>query len=165
MPAEFIDDIEYLAKIVLITFIVLSLIIIYNQKFIEGLLLISICIQFILIWILIRKYKVTLEIKNFKSSIEDENNSKYIFLIIGIIIFILGINFIFRGVAIVQHSIMTYDVLKNDYYSDLVFSISIGILLFVISLIMIIIGSKSIKNDRVEHVRTKDKKAKFSKIS
>jgi len=165
MAGEFIDDIEYLAKIVFITFILLSFIIIYNQRYIEGLLLISICIQFILIWILIRKYKVTSEIREFTGSIEKKDNQKYIFLGVGILFFILGINLLFRGVAIVHHSIIVYDVIKEKYYSDLFYSIIMGSILFVVSILFIVVGSKSIKKNQAEPASPKNNTSKFSKIN
>jgi hypothetical protein len=133
MPGTFNEDIVYIGKMILITWIVLSLAIIYNGKVLEGLVLFSFSVHIILGWLLNKKYKVPDEfINSFKFGFTNKNRNIGLFLMI--ILFLSSLWFIFRAITIIQHSFNNYGSLKPSYYFDIVIAAIIGGLLGIVLL-------------------------------
>ncbi len=153
MSASFMEDLEYLGKVLLFTFVFLSMLVIYNQKVVEGIILISFCCQFGLLWILIKDYWSSENIPTLKRLSSNENNRyiNYLHLIITIFLFFFAIYFIFRAVAILQHSIINYGSIKTSFYSDIIIAAIIGFCAMVTFVILVLVGNKYLKENVTEN--------------
>ena len=150
MPDSFINDMEYIAKVILFTFILLSLLVIYKQKVLEGIILLTFCIQLFLIWLLIKKYDqydIYSSLK-FQTNFNKERNVLYT---IGLAsLFIIGIGFLFRGIAIAQHSIINYGVVESEFQNDIIAPIIIGSIAIVIFIALNVYINQTKKKTKLE---------------
>lgn len=139
MTSSYSEDMVYLGKIVLLTLIVLSLVVIYNNKLLEGIILMSFCFQLLLFWLLMDKYTlpenfiIYSKIKKFRSP-GDLLNSVILF-----IFFILALIFIFRAIAIIQFSFTTHGLIKPEYYNNIFFAGGIGSVFIIVFVLIVII--------------------------
>ncbi len=142
MPKTFVDDLEYLGKVILLTFIILSLFVIYNQKDSEGIILLTLACQIILVWILVKRYELK-EVFTFFSSLTSTERNKRMFYIISLsILFVVALSLIFRAIIIAQRSVIIYGLIKTSYYQDILLASGLGILILGIFFIIYIIGKK-----------------------
>ncbi len=146
MPDSFLSDIEYLGKVMLITFILLSLMVIYNQKVVEGIILLTFAIQITLIWILAKKYDLKEFIEVIGETTANDMPKRYIYLIALSILFIVALSFIFRAIIIVQKSINNYGLIKTTYHQDILFAAVVGTIIIILFILTYFIGKKIFKN-------------------
>ena len=126
------EDILYIGKIILITWIVLSLAIVYNGKILEGLVLFSFSIHILLGWLLKKRYKIPVDLFNrFTIGIKKTEKGISMGFIIIVLLLLSGLWFIFRAISIVQHSYINYGTLRPVYNNDIIFAGLIGILLII----------------------------------
>ncbi len=140
-----LEDLEYLGKVLLLTFMLLSGLVIYNQKIVEGLILISICCQILIIWILINKYGRAELIKFIKPTSTSDSSGKYVYVLTLIILFIIALSYLFRAVVIAQKSVISYGIIKTSFYNDIIFAVVIGAIILVV-FIIIMVGGKRLLN-------------------
>jgi uncharacterized membrane protein len=150
MSESFGKDLEYLAQVTLLTFIILSLVVIYNQKIAEGIILLTFCIQLLLIWLIFEKYDTAELIKVFSFNTNPklkEGNSYFPFLgVFGL--FIAGLILLFRGLVLAQHSIITFNEIQADrYFEIMVFSI-VGLVIVILAVILYITRLKLEKKNK-----------------
>lgn len=146
MSESFAEDLGYLAKVTLITLMLLSLVVIYKQKVMEGIILITFCIQCLLIWILITKFYLFENITIFNYEPKSKKFNNYLRLIGTIILFIIAISLIFRAVVIIQHSIINYGSIKSNFHFEIIVSAIIGISLLIVFLFLIVFRRNTLKN-------------------
>jgi hypothetical protein len=146
MPDSFLGDIEYLGKVMLITFILLSLMVIYNQKVVEGIILLTFAIQITLIWLLANKYDLKEFIEVLGETSANDMTKRYIYLIGLSILFIVALSFIFRAIIIAQKSINDYGLIKTTFHQDIIFAAVIGTIVIIIFILTYFIGKKIFKN-------------------
>ena len=126
MSASFAEDMEYLGKIILLTLLVLSISIIYNQRFIEGIILLTICCQISLIWWLIKNQNISDLMTISKNVPEAKRHLRFIIVGISVIIFLAGFVFLLRAVAIAQHSFIIHGAVKSVFYTDILIAGVLG---------------------------------------
>jgi hypothetical protein len=145
MPGSFYDDLAYIGKIILITLIVLSIAIIYNGKLMEGIILLSFSIQLILIWLLDKKYEFPRHFLLDFTTKPPQRMGNYTKIILLSIFFIVGLLFIFRAIAIIQHSISNYGIIKSDFNFDIILAGTIGGICFILLVLLILLNFKQTK--------------------
>jgi hypothetical protein len=92
----------------------------------EGIILLSFSIQLILFWLLDKKYEFPGQfIINFNTD-RPQRIGNYSKIILLSIFFIAGLLFIFRAIAIIQHSIANYGKVKVDLHFDIILAGVIG---------------------------------------
>ena len=148
MPGSVLEDLAYIAKITLITLICLSFAVMFNGKIVEGIILLSFSIQLILIWLLDSKFELPEELTNkfkFKKITRSNNIIK---LIAQILLFIIGLWFLFRAITIIQHSLINYGFVKINFYYDIIIASIIGVILIII--LLVITFKNSIKKKQLD---------------
>ena len=150
MAGSFIKDLEYLGKVLLLTFLVLSCIVIYKQHVIEGIILITFCFQIILLWLMVQRYSFPENIGINNLTTKSKQTIKYLHIIGCFFLFIVAIIFLFRALVIVQHSVINYGSIKNNLYPDIYFAVIIGSIILVIFFILISYGNKLLKKNRLD---------------
>jgi hypothetical protein len=145
MTKSFTEDVVYLGKIILLTLIVLSLVVIYNNKLMEGIFLISLCCQILLLWQLVEKYSLPKDYIIFFKKTESSSYKNDSWILISFILLIIALVFLFRALAIVQYSFNNYGQLKSGYLNDILFASGIGIMFLIIFIISTILGNKHFK--------------------
>ena len=144
MSESFGEDLLYLAKVILFTFLMVSILAIYQQKVFEGLILLTSVCQIILIWYLVEQYNLNDVIMG--STPFSYKSRKYMYLAILTILFIIALFFIFRGIIIVQQSFDNYGQIKTSLYFDISVAILIGILILILFILFYFFGKKLFKN-------------------
>jgi hypothetical protein len=147
MSDSFVNDLVYLGKIIILTFFALSFIVIYNNKIMEGIILITLCVQILLLWLLIERYKLpdNLILTTFSEKSKKTNN--YLHFILSILIFALALSFLFRILIITQFSYVNEGEIISDYYPNLIFSGIISIGLFGLFIFIVFIGNRYLKKN------------------
>ena len=142
MPATFYEDIEYLGKVILLTFMLVSGLVIYNQKFLEGIILLSFCVQIFLLWSILKKHDISeiFSLQNPKT--KPYEMQRYLHLSVSIILFIIALFYLFRALAIIQQSFINYGTIKTSWYDEIYFTSIIGIIIFIIFIALIVFGKK-----------------------
>lgn len=149
MSNSFDDDLEYLVTVINLTLVFLSLAVIYKQKVMEGIILLSFSCQFFLFWLLIKKYNLFKDIE-LVIQIPKLKKSVYYLNLAGCIgLFIVGIIFLFRALAIVQHSYINYNNIRTEFNYDILFSVVIGFTFIAIFFILFVTGKKFLKKNEI----------------
>lgn len=147
MSDSFLEDIEYLGKVILITLILLSLMVIYNNKVFEGIILLTFAIQIILIWILSKKYELRDLLDSIASTSAANRAKRYGHLVLLSILFVVALSYIFRAIIIAQESINNFGLISSSYHQDIMFAMVLGVLFFIIFTITYIVGRKIFSNN------------------
>ena len=145
MPGSFTEDLEYLGKILLITFILLSLVVLYNQKILEGIIMISFCFQILLLWLMVQKFDLSSDLPKIFPVERSKKNIKYLLIIVMGVLFVLSISLIFRAIALVQHSLENYGMIKSDYTYDILLASILGIIILVIFFVQLFLSRRYLK--------------------
>ena len=135
---------KYLVKVLLFTFIILSFVVIYNNKIIEGIILITFCCQILLIWSLFENFEPS-EILGYmnKDSNSDSNKfNSYLYLVLPISLLITAIIFIFRAIVIAEYSFIIYGSIRSDLYFEIIFSASLGSMMFILFMLLTVYRKK-----------------------
>ncbi len=143
MTASFVDDLKYLVKVLLFTFIILSFVVIYNNKTIEGIILITFCCQILLIWSLFEDFE-PFEILGYMNKYSDSHKfNSYLYLLLPISLLITAIIFIFRAIVIAQYSFIIYGSIRSDLYFEIIFSASLGSMMFILFMLLSVYRKKN----------------------
>jgi hypothetical protein len=145
MSGSITDDLINLGKIFLLTFFLLGFIVIYNQKVFEGIILLSIVCQLLILWILVDNYDLVDTLKSYFETTNASTSRRYFFISVLALSFILAFFFIFRAVIIIQNSYIEYGVIKSQYYSDIIIAMAIGLGILILFIILIINNNKILK--------------------
>lgn len=146
MSDSFLEDIEYLGKVVLITLILLSLMVIYNNKVFEGIILLTFAIQIMLIWILSKKYELRDLLDTIASTSTANRAKRYGHLILLSILFVIALSFIFRAIIIAQESINNFGIIRTVYHQDIMLAMVLGVIFFIIFSVTYIVGKRIFNN-------------------
>lgn len=142
MPATFYEDIEYLGKVILITFMLVSGLVIYNQKILEGIILLTFCVQIFLLWSILKKHDLSEIFSLQNSETKPYEMQRYLHMCVSIILFIIALFYLFRALAIIQQSFINYGTIKTSWYDEIYFTSIIGIIIFIIFIALIVFGKK-----------------------
>jgi len=148
MSGSFKEDLEYLGKILLMSFFIASLIVIYNQKFLEGIILFSLACQILILWILVEKYDLLENITTIESNSSTATDRIYLYLVAMIITFITGLFFIFRAIIMIQQSFSTYGSIKYNLYDNIIIDGVVGAVVFSLFILFTVLGKKYIDKRR-----------------
>jgi hypothetical protein len=120
----------------------------------EGIILLSFSIQLILFWLLDKKYEFPSQFLISITNDQQQRISNYSKIILLSFFFIVGLLFIFRALAIVQHSIANYGQIKTDFHFDIIIAGVIGGIFIGLLIALILLNYKQIK-----------KKSKFNSVN
>jgi hypothetical protein len=145
MSSSILEDLEYLGKVLILTFMLLSCVVIYNQKYIEGIILITLCCQIFLIWALINQFGISEIFESIKVESNSNNMGWVAYLLILIISLIAALFYLFRAIVIAQQSIINYGVVKSNFYNDIFIAAVIGSITLIIFIVLYFVGKRFFK--------------------
>ena len=145
MSGSFAEDLVSLGRILLLTFFLLGIFVIYNQKIAQGIILLALVCQLLLIWILVDKYNLIDTVSSFFEKTGATSTRSYLYVIILGFTFIIGFFFLFRAIIIIQQSILNYGSIKTNYYMDIILAATFGIGVLIIFIALSIYYHKFLK--------------------
>jgi len=150
MTKSFLEDLLYLAKVTLVTFFILSLLVIYNQRFLEGLILLTFVCQLLLIWILMEKYDLSELLSSIAETSSALKNKRYLHLVVLAVTFVAGFLYLFRAIVIAQQSLMNHGIIKSNLYTDILIAGALGAIILVSFLVLYFVGNKFFNRSKTQ---------------
>lgn len=150
MTKSFSEDLLYLAKVTLVTFFLLSLMVIYNQKLLEGIILLTFVCQLLLVWILVEKYDLNELLKSIANTSSALKNKRYLHLVVLAITFVAGFFYLFRAIVIAQQSLMNHGFIKSNLYTDIMIAGALGAIILVTFLVLYFVGNNFFKKSKTQ---------------